>query len=85
MDKEGRFYCADCDEIFEDGDERIYEPEFDISEMGIYEVMDRLSGLLDSLVEYKGSECDGEELDYIGQIEDRIYQFIKKCAPKEGQ
>ena len=26
MDKEGNFYCANCDSIFEDGDERIYEP-----------------------------------------------------------
>ena len=27
MDKNGNFYCMNCDEIFEDGDERIYEPE----------------------------------------------------------
>lgn len=28
LDKNGNFYCMGCDEIFEDGDERIFEPEF---------------------------------------------------------
>lgn len=28
MDKEGNFYCTNCDGDFEDGDERIFEPEF---------------------------------------------------------
>ena len=83
MDKEGKFYCMGCDEIFEDGDERIYEPEFDISEMNIYEVMDSLSGLLDGLVEYMGPECDENELNRIAEIESRIYEFIYKYAPKE--
>ena len=27
MDINGNFYCADCDEIFCNGDERIYTPE----------------------------------------------------------
>lgn len=27
MDIQGNFYCTECDTIFEDGDERIYEPE----------------------------------------------------------
>lgn len=27
MDIQGHFYCIDCDSIFEDGDERIYESE----------------------------------------------------------
>ena len=30
MDKEGNFYCANCEIfIFEDGDERIYEPDLE--------------------------------------------------------
>lgn len=28
LDKNGNFYCIDCDDEFEDGDERIFEPEF---------------------------------------------------------
>ena len=28
LDYEGNFYCADCDQQFIDGDERIFEPEF---------------------------------------------------------
>lgn len=28
MDKCGNFYCCNCDKEFEDGDERIFEPEF---------------------------------------------------------
>ena len=27
LDKRGNFYCMDCDIEFEDGDERIYEPD----------------------------------------------------------
>ena len=27
MDKGGNFYCTNCDYIFEDGDERIYDEE----------------------------------------------------------
>ena len=29
MNKQGHFYCTQCDAIFEDGDERIYVPEED--------------------------------------------------------
>lgn len=32
MDKGGNFYCTICENQFEDGDERIYEPEFEDEE-----------------------------------------------------
>ena len=28
MDYAGNFYCTECDKVFEDGDECIFEPEF---------------------------------------------------------
>ena len=27
MDYDGNFYCTDCEDEFEDGDERIFEPD----------------------------------------------------------
>lgn len=32
LDKDGRYYCMKCDSHFEDGDERIYDEEFDEDE-----------------------------------------------------
>lgn len=30
MDKKGKFYCLKCETIFEEKDERLYEPDEDI-------------------------------------------------------
>lgn len=56
----------------------------EIENMDIYEVLERLTGYLDNLVEWIGPEVDDSELEYIGAIENRIYKFVREHAPKEG-
>ncbi len=32
MDRKGNFYCTDCDVEFEDGDERIFDPDIEVED-----------------------------------------------------
>lgn len=52
----------------------------EIENMDIFEVFERLTGYLDSLVDWIGPEVDDNELEYIGAIENRIYKFIREHA-----
>ena len=56
----------------------------EVENMDIYEVLERLTGYLDNLVEWIGPEVDDSELEYIGAIENRIYKFVREHAPREG-
>ena len=56
----------------------------EVENMDIYEVLERLTGYLDNLVEWIGPETDDSELEYIGAIENRIYKFVREHAPREG-
>ena len=44
--------------------------------MDIYEALKKLSGFFDALANY--DICTDEELDLMGEIEDAIYQFVRK-------
>ena len=56
----------------------------EVENMDIYEVLERLTGYLDYLVEWAGLDADDEVLEYIGAIENRIYKFVREHAPREG-
>jgi hypothetical protein len=56
----------------------------EVENMDIYEVLERLTGYLDYLVEWTGLDADDEVLEYIGAIENRIYKFVREHAPREG-
>lgn len=52
--------------------------------MDIYEALEKMSGLLDYLVEFMGPDATDEELEEIGLVEDAIYQFVRRNEPREG-
>ncbi len=56
----------------------------EVENMDIYEVLERLTGYLDYLVEWTGLGTEDEVLEYIGAIENRIYKFVREHAPREG-
>lgn len=78
MDRDGKFYCADCDEEFEDGDERIFTPDEECFEdCTLDELLDKLSGILDQAYEFSEDESERE---YICAVEDALHSCLKKMG-----
>ena len=84
MDKQGQFYCTECDGEFEDGDERVFNPdEEDISnpdeenleDCTVQELLEKLSGILDMAYEYAEDE---EERDYICNVENALHERLRQ-------
>lgn len=78
MDKEGHFYCTECDTDFEDGDERIFNPDEEcLDDCSIDELLNKLSGILDQAYEFAS---DDEEKDYICKVEDALHNALRKAG-----
>lgn len=52
--------------------------------MDIYEALGKLTGFLDELVGWAGRVMSDDELNELGEVEDAIYQFVRKHEPREG-
>lgn len=78
LDKEGNFYCADCDIDFEDGDDRIFDPDEEcFDECPLDELLNKLSGILDMAYEYTD---DSDERSYICKVEDALHNNLRKAG-----
>jgi hypothetical protein len=78
LDKAGNFYCMDCDSIFEDGDERIFEPDEEFfDDCTLEELLNKLSGILDQAYEYA---ADSDEKSYICKVEDALHDNLRKAG-----
>lgn len=78
MDKEGNFYCTECDTEFEDGDSRIFDPDEEFfDDCSLEELLDKLSGILDQAYEFAE---DDEEKSYICKVEDALHDNLRKAG-----
>ena len=78
LNKDGQFYCMDCDIEFEEGDEYIFDPEDGFFEnCTIDQLLERVSGILDQAYEFAE---DSEERDYICKVEDVLHQKLRKAG-----
>jgi hypothetical protein len=78
MDKDGNFYCTDCDIDFEDGDDRIFDPyEECLDDCTLEEILEKLSGILDQAYEFAG---DSDEKSYICKVEDALWHNLREAG-----
>lgn len=78
LDKEGNFYCTDCDIDFEDCDDRIFDPDEEpLDECSLDELLNKLSGILDMAYEYAE---DSDEKSYICKVEDALHNNLRKAG-----
>ena len=76
LDKNGNFYCSDCDSEFEDGDERIFDTfEKPVNEYGLDEILNAVSGIFDFTYE---CEHDENERIYICAVEAALHKYLKE-------
>lgn len=76
MDKDGQFYCTECDNEFEDGDENIFNPdEESLEDCTLQELLEKLSGILDMAYEFTDDE---EERDYICNVENALHERLRQ-------
>lgn len=52
--------------------------------MDIYEALEKLTGFLDDLTGWAGHSMSDDELNELGEVENTIYQFVRKHEPREG-
>lgn len=78
LDKNGNFYCTDCDSEFEDGDERIFDTfEKPVNEYSLDEILNAISGIFDFAYE---CEIDEKERAYICDVENALYTTLKDAG-----
>ena len=78
LDKNGNFYCTDCDSEFEDYDSRIFDvSKKPVEEYDIDELLNAISGIFDFAYE---NEYDENERIYICSVEATLYKKLKEAG-----
>ena len=74
----GKTVNLTCDIDFEDGDERIFDPDDEpLDECSLDELLNKLSGILDMAYEYTD---DSDERSYICKVEDALWDNLRKAG-----